>query len=88
MSKFEWNSNNFFFLFTDDKSASVYTWGAASQGQLCVETSEKFVPIPQSISFFAKKKVISIGAGASHVACVVSKYSNDFLFFTFWLSLT
>ena len=33
-----------------------------------------FVLSPICVPFFAKKKVISIGAGAAHVACVASMF--------------
>jgi len=69
-----------------DRTGSVYCWGEGSRNQIGVEgAATDFNPYcmsPVCVTFFARKKVISIGAGAAHVACVARNAEGDAEVFT------
>jgi len=60
-----------------DKLGSVYCWGDNTSGQLGIDSNDPVSWIPNCLTFFAKKSVISIGAGSSHCACVVQNPGGD-----------
>jgi len=69
-----------------DKNGSVYTWGQGSEMQLGVEGAASdmnpYVPSPLCLSFFARRTVLSISVGVSHVACIVENEGGDSQVFT------